>query len=240
MASMRSHLDKGPAVPRIALIIPAHNEALAIAEVLQAVPPGVVNTVIVVDNASSDGTGAIAVALGARVVREEQPGYGNACRAGLLASEGHDIVVFLDGDRSDDPRDLRRILAPLLEGRADLVLGSRRLGRLERGALPAHQRFGNRVATLLIALLYGVRLSDIGSFRAIWREQLLALNMAHKTYGWPVEMVVKAARCRYRIVEAPITYHARLGVSKVGGTVRGSVRAGTAMLSTIWRYSRDA
>jgi glycosyltransferase involved in cell wall biosynthesis len=237
---MRPHLDKGPTVPRIALIIPAHNEEPAIGDVLRAVPPGIVNTILVVDNASSDGTGAIARALGARVVREERPGYGNACRAGLMASEGHDIVVYLDGDRSDDPRDLPQMLAPLLEGRADLVLGSRLRGRLDRGALPAHQRFGNRVATLLVALLYGVRLSDIGSFRAIRREQLLALNMTHPTYGWPVEMVVKAARRHYRIVEAPIAYHARLGVSKVGGTVLGSVRAGTAMLCTIWRYRHGA
>lgn len=227
-------------MPRIALIIPAYNEAPAIGEVLRAVPPGVVDAVIVVDNASSDNTGAIAQAQGARVVREERPGYGNACRAGLLASEGYDVVVYLDGDRSDDPRDLPRVLAPLLEGRADLVLGSRLLGRLDRGALPAHQRFGNRVATVLIALLHGVRLSDIGSFRAIRRERLLALNMGHPTYGWPVEMVVKAARQRYRIVEVPITYHARLGVSKVGGSVRGSMRAGAAMLGTIWRYSRGA
>ena len=227
-------------MPRIALIIPAHNEALAIGEVLRAVPPAVVDTVIVVDNASSDGTGDVAHGLGATVVREEQPGYGNACRAGLLAGEGHDILVYLDGDRSDDPRDLPRILAPLLDGRADLVLGSRLQGHLERGALPAHQRAGNRVATLLIRLLYGVRLSDIGSFRAIRRSHLLALDMQHPTYGWPVEMVVKAARRHYRIVEVPITYHARIGVSKVGGTLRGSVNAGTAMLGTIWRYSRGA
>lgn len=225
-------------MPRIALIIPAHDEAPAIGEVLRAVPPGVVDTIFVVDNASSDGTGDVARGLGASVVREEQPGYGNACRAGLLASEGHDILVYLDGDRSDDPRDLPRVLAPLLRGHADLVLGSRVQGQLERGALPAHQRFGNRIATLLIRLLYSVRLSDVGSFRAIRRTHLLALDMQHPSYGWPVEMVVKAARHRYRIVEVPIRYRARIGISKVGGTVGGSLRAGMAMLGTICRYSR--
>jgi glycosyltransferase involved in cell wall biosynthesis len=227
-------------LPRIALIIPAHNEAPAIAAVLGAVPVGMVDAVIVVDNAASDGTGDIARALGAQVVREDRPGYGNACRAGLRASAGYDVLAYLDGDRSDEPRDLPRVLAPILDGRAELVLGSRLLGTLEAGALPLHQRAGNRVATTLIRLLYGVRLSDIGSFRAIRREHLLALDMTHPTYGWPVEMVVKAARRRYRIAEVPITYHARIGVSKVGGTIGGSVRAGTAMLGTIWRYSRDA
>ena len=229
----------GLALPGIALIIPAYNEAPAIGAVLRAVPEGAVDTVIVVDNASSDGTGEIARAHGARVVREDRPGYGNACRAGLEASQGYDVLVFLDGDRSDEPSDLPRVLAPILQGRAELVLGSRLRGTLEAGALPGHQRAGNRVATILIRLLYGVRLSDIGSFRAIRREHLLALEMNHPTYGWPVEMVVKAARRRYRIVEVPITYHARIGVSKVGGTVGGSVRAGRAMLGAIWRYSRD-
>jgi glycosyltransferase involved in cell wall biosynthesis len=225
---------------RIALIIPAQNEAGAIAEVLRAVPAGAVDEVVVVDNASDDGTGDIARALGARVVREERPGYGNACRAGLRATEGFDVLVYLDGDRSDDPRDLPRILAPLLDGQADLVIGSRVLGRLEPGALPAHQRAGNRVATLLLRLLYDVRLSDIGSFRAIRRERLLALDMVHPTYGWPVEMVVKAAARHYRIVEVPITYHARIGVSKVGGTFRGSLRAGTTMFGAILRYRHGA
>lgn len=224
-------------MPRIALIILAHNEAPAIGEVLRAVPAGTVDEVVVVDNASSDGTGDIARTWGARVVREEHPGYGNACLAGLWATEGYDVLVYLDGDRSDDPRDLPSVLAPLLGGRADLVIGSRVLGRLAPGALPAHQRAGNRVCTLLLRLLYRVRLSDIGSFRAIRRERLLALDMAHPTYGWPVEMVIKAARRHYRITEVPITYHARIGVSKVGGSLRGSLRAGTTMLGAIVRYS---
>src|SRR6185437_1173260 len=132
---------------------------------------------------------------------------------GLRACADFDVLVYLDGDRSDDPRDLARVLAPLLRGEADLVLGSRVLGVREAGALPIHQRAGNLVATLLIRLLYHARLSDIGSFRAIRRERLLALGVSHPTYGWPVEMVVKAARQGYRIVEVPITYHRRIGVS---------------------------
>lgn len=220
----------------VALIIPAHNEAAAIGEVLRGVPPGIVDRVIVVDNASTDDTGTIARVLGAYVVREERPGYGSACRAGLAASVGYDIVVYLDGDRSDDPCDLPRILAPILDGNADLVIGARRGAGVAPGALPTHQRFGNFVATSLIWLLYRVRLRDLGSFRAIRREKLLALDMRDRTYGWPVEMVVKAARQRYRFHEVPITYHQRIGVSKVGGTVKGSLRAGYAMVRTILRY----
>jgi len=227
-------------VTRVALIVPALNEAVAIGEVLRAVPPNTVDDVIVVDNGSDDGTGEVARALGARVVREGRRGYGRACLAGLGATLGYDVLVYLDGDRSDDPRDLRRVLAPLLAGQADLVLGSRVRGNLLPGAMPPHQRVGNWVATTLVRLLYRVRLSDIGSFRAIRRDQLLALGMNHPTYGWPVEMVVKAARRRYRIVEVPITYHPRIGVSKVGGTLRGSVRAGWAMLGTIVRYTNGA
>lgn len=231
---------KSQAATRIALVIPAHNEAPAIGEVLRSVPPGVVDQVIVVDNASRDGTGDVARALGARVVREDRPGYGSACLAGLNAADGFDVLVYLDGDRSDDPHDLSRVLAPLLAGKADLVLGSRLGGNLQPGALPAHQRFGNLVAVWLIRLLYRIRLSDIGSFRAIRRADLLALEMTHLTYGWPVEMVVKAARRRYRIAEVPITYHPRIGVSKVGGAVRGSLKAGMTMIHTILRYSREA
>jgi glycosyltransferase involved in cell wall biosynthesis len=224
----------------IALIIPALNEAAAIAEVLGAVPTGVVDEVVVVDNGSTDGTGEAARAAGARVVVEPRRGYGRACLAGLQATEGYDVLAYLDGDRSDDPGDLPRVLAPILAGSADLVLGSRVRGNLLPGALPAHQRAGNMVAALLLRLGYGVRLSDIGSFRAIRRDRLLALDMRHPTYGWPVEMVVKAARHHYRVVEVPITYHRRIGVSKVGGTLRGSLRAGAAMLGTIVRYSHDA
>lgn len=223
---------------RLALIIPALNEAEAIAEVLRAVPPGVVDDVVVVDNGSTDGTGDVARALGARVVREPRRGYGAACAAGLRACVGAEVLVYLDGDRSDDPRDLPLVLAPLLRGEADLVLGSRVLGVREAGALPPHQRAGNIVATRLVRLLYGLRLSDIGSFRAIRRERLLALGVAHPTYGWPVEMVVKAARRGYRIAEVPITYHRRIGVSKVGGTLGGSLRAALLMVGTIVRYSR--
>ena len=225
---------------RIALIVPALNEAAAIGEVLRAVPAGSVDAVVVVDNGSTDGTGDVARAHGARVVRAERRGYGSACLAGLHAASGFDIVAYLDGDRSDDPRDLPRVLAPIVADRADLVLGSRLGGGIQPGALPAHQRAGNRVATMLLRLLYGLRLQDLGSFRAIRRERLLALGMAHPTSGWPVEMVVKAARRGYRIAEVPIRYHPRIGVSKVGGTLGGSLRAGGSMLGTIVRYHHGA
>ena len=221
---------------RVALVIPTLNEVQAIGEVLRAVPAGVVDEVIVVDNGSTDGTGDRARALGARVVREERRGYGSACLAGLGATVNADILVYLDGDRYDDPRDLPRMLAPILDGSADLVIGSRVRGKLQPGALPAHQRAGNWVVVQLLRLLLHVRLSDIGSFRAIRRERLLALDMRHPTHGWPLEMIIKAARRGYRIAEMPITYHPRLGVSKVGGTWRGSLRAATSMLGVILRY----
>ncbi len=225
--------------PRVAAIIPAWNEAAAIGLVVAALPRDLVDARFVVDGGSTDGTDAVARAAGATLIRQERPGYGSACAAGVRAAraDGAAILVFLDGDYADDPADLPRILAPILDGTADLVLGSR-LERRERGALPPHQRAGNRVATILIALLYRRRLGDIGSFRAIRADKLAALDMAHPTYGWPVEMVVKAARRGYRIEEVPIHYRRRIGQAKVGGTLRGSLLAGYHMLHTILRYAR--
>lgn len=228
--------------PRVSVIIPAHNEAQAIGLVLAEIPAGVAQEVIVVDNNSADETSAVARAGGATVLREPRPGYGYACLAGMAyafgrpAAEWPDIVVFLDGDHSDYPAQLPELLAPLLAGRAELVIGSRVLGEREPGALLPQQRFGNWLAARLLRLRYGGRCTDLGPFRAILAPALLGLRMEDKTYGWTVEMQVKAARQGLRTVEVPVRYRRRIGTSKVSGTVRGTLGAGYKILWTIFRY----
>jgi glycosyltransferase involved in cell wall biosynthesis len=226
--------------PQIAAIILAWNEAGAIGLVVGALPRDYVDCIIVVDGGSTDGTAEIARAAGATVVGQDRRGYGAACAAGVRAAvaAGAELLVFLDGDYADDPADLPLVLEPILAGRAELTLGTR-LDRRDRGALPPHQIVGNRVATILIGLLYRRWLRDIGSFRAIRADELAALRMEHPTYGWPVEMVVKAARRGYRIAEVPIHYRRRIGQAKVGGTLRGSLLAGYHMLRTIVGYARE-
>ena len=228
--------------PRINVIIPAHNEARAIGLVLAEIPAGLVEEVIVVDNNSTDDTSTAARAAGATVLHEARPGYGYACLAGMTyafgkpQSERPDIVVFLDGDHSDYPDQLPELLAPLLSGAADMVIGSRALGVRERGALLPQQRFGNWLASRLLRLRYGGTVTDLGPFRAILAPTLLSLNMEDKTYGWTVEMQVKAARLGLRTVEVPVRYRKRIGTSKVSGTVRGTIGAGYKILWTIFRY----
>ena len=222
---------------RFSVVIPTLNEEAAIAGVVGEVPRELVQEIIVVDNGSTDRTAARASAAGARVVHEPVRGYGAACLAGALAAAHADVIVFLDGDRNEDPRELSVVLAPLLAGRADLVIGSRTRGGAQPGALTPQQRVGNRVVTLLLRLLYGLALTDIGPFRAIHARVLRDLAMEHKTYGWPVEMVVKAVRRGYRVVEVPVTCRARLGRSKVAGTLKGSVLAGYHLLSTTLKYA---
>ncbi len=227
--------------PRIAAVIPALDEALSIARVVEGLRRHRLlasGEIIVVDNGSADGTGEIARAAGARVVREERRGYGYACLAGVLAARDAEVVVLLDGDAADDPDDLPRLLEPLLGGEADLVVGSRTRGSRARGSMTWQQIFGNKLAAFLMRALYGVRVSDVGPFRAIRREDLLALEMREMTYGWPSEMIVKAARAGYRYREVPVRYRRRVGVSKVGDTLVGSLKVGWRIISTILRYSR--
>ena len=232
--------DKG--LPRIVAVIPALDEAPSIAgvvETLRAQRTVSLHRIIVVDNGSSDGTGEIARRAGASVVREERRGYGYACLAGVLVAKEAEVIVLLDGDAADNPDDLSNILGPLLAGEADLVVGSRTLGSSEPGSMTSQQVLGNRLATFLMRNIYGVKVTDLGSFRAIGREDLLALEMQEMTYGWPVEMIVKAARAEYRYREVPVKHRRRSGgVSKVGGTLRGSLMAGWYILSTVFRYSR--
>jgi glycosyltransferase involved in cell wall biosynthesis len=210
---------------KISVIIPTLNEEAAIGSVVRAVPVDRVHEIIVVDNGSTDNTADIAASAGARVVFEPRAGYGSACLAGAKAAADADILVFMDGDRSDDPGELGIVLDPVVDDRADLVIGSRLKGNLKKGAMPLHGRMGNRFIVLLLQLLYGVNITDIGSFRAIKAQTLFSLKMEQMTYGWPVEMVVKATRKGLRMLSVPVTYQRRIGRSKVTGTIRGTIMA---------------
>ena len=221
---------------RVSVIIPTHNEAQAIGRVLADLPPGMVSEVIVVDSNSSDGTPEIAAQMGARVIPEPRRGYGRACLTGLANANDPDVIVFLDGDYSDRPAELPILLAPIIEGRADITLGSRLEATRRSGALPWHQSFGNRLAAALIRLLYGVKITDLGPFRAGRANVLRTLSLEETTYGWAVEMILKGALAGFRIVEVPVSYHRRIGKSKIGGTLKGTVGAAWFILSRIVRY----
>jgi glycosyltransferase involved in cell wall biosynthesis len=221
---------------RVTVIIPTRNEAQAIGRVLDDLPRDLVSEVIVVDGNSNDGTPEIAAKMGARVVREDRRGYGRACLTGLAAATEADVVVFLDGDYSDRPSELPTVLAPIIEGRADITLGSRLSGKGNPGALPWHQALGNRVAAGLIRFLYGVKVTDLGPFRAGHVDVLRALALEETTYGWAVEMILKGAVEGLRIVEVPVSYHPRIGKSKISGTVKGTVGAAWFIFSRILRY----
>ena len=221
----------------IGVVIPTLNEEAAIGCVLKDLPSWV-DRVIVADNGSTDATRAVAEAAGATVVIEPRRGYGAACQAGIAALGGStDIIVFIDGDYSDDGRELDLLVDPIIAGHAQFVIGSRVLGRREAGALSPQQRAGNWLACHLIALLFGARFSDLGPFRAIDAAALRNLDMCDMAYGWTVEMQIKAARAKLAMMEVPVSYKARIGVSKISGTVRGAARAGFTILAVIFRSS---
>jgi glycosyltransferase involved in cell wall biosynthesis len=225
---------------RISIIIPAFNEENGIGEVIREIPKGWVDEIVVVNNASTDNTERIAAAEGATVLREPVPGYGRACLKGIdylkNSAAPPDIVIFLDADHSDYPVEMVSLLAPIQQGKADLVIGSRALGAKEAGSMTPQQIFGNWLATRLLRLLYNVRFTDLGPFRAVRFETLLALNMQDKTYGWTVEMQLKAAKMGFRSTEVPVRYRKRIGFSKISGTLKGTVMAGWKIITTIFKY----
>jgi len=225
---------------KVAIVIPALNEEGAIRQLLAEMPRDFAQWIIVVDNGSTDATAAVAQKGGAMVASEPARGYGQACLKGFstACSLGAEIVIFMDGDGSDDPADLPMMLTPVLEGQADMTIGSRVGKRAERGAIPPQARLGNWLVSRMIRVLYGTCIHDIGSFRVIRCSALNALGMQEMTFGWPVEMLVKMARARYRIVELPIHYRRRThGRSKVAGTITGSIKAAYAMVATTLRYT---
>jgi glycosyltransferase involved in cell wall biosynthesis len=225
---------------QIALIIPAFNEEKSIGQVLSEVP-GIVSEMVVVDNNSTDRTAAVARDAGATVLHEPQKGYGYACLKGInylgQKSKRPDIIVFMDGDYSDYPEELPKVVAPIMDQGMDLVIGSRRKDLREEGSMTPQQVFGNWLATTLMRLLYGARFTDLGPFRAITYEALMAMEMEDKTYGWTVEMQLKALRQKLAYTEVPVRYKKRIGVSKVSGTVKGSIFAGVKILGWIFKYS---
>ena len=225
---------------KICVIIPAFNEENGVGQVLQEIPSGIVDEVVVVNNASTDNTEVIAREKGATVLHEAIPGYGRACLKGIQyikdSASKPDIIVFLDADHSDYPEEIIQLIQPILDNKADLVIGSRALGSKEKGSMTPQQIFGNWLATRLLKLLYNVRFTDLGPFRAIRFDKLLELDMQDKTYGWTVEMQLKAAKKGLKCVEIPVRYRKRIGVSKISGTVKGTVMAGYKILFTIFKY----
>lgn len=231
----------------IDVVIPAYNEEESIGLVLQKIPASFVREVVVCNNGSKDKTREVALSFGATVVDQSEPGYGNACLKGLeylrnkAPEDQPDVVVFLDGDYSDYPEQLPVVVRPIIEEGYDLVIGSRALGKKERGAMLPQQVFGNWLATSLIRLFFNYRFTDLGPFRAIRWDKLNKLNMQDQNFGWTVEMQVKAAKHKMKCIEVPVDYRCRVGVSKISGTIKGTFLAGHKILWTIFSsiWSRE-
>lgn len=223
----------------IKVIIPAFNEAEAIAKVIAEIPQDLVSEIIVVNNNSRDETSKVAKAAGATVLNEHRQGYGYACLAGLEYIKQYpcDIVVFLDADYSDYPEEMHRVVAPIQHNNFDFVIGSRALGIKESGSMTPQQIFGNWLATRLIKLFFGTVYTDLGPFRAIKYDKLMQLNMVDTTYGWTVEMQLKAAKQQLKLTEVPVNYRNRIGHSKVSGTLKGTIMAGYKILTWIFKYA---
>ena len=223
--------------PRVSVIIPVFNEQDAITAVLSDLPKHLITEIIVVDNGSTDATARLASENGARVVSESRRGYGSACLKGIASTDRPDIIAFIDGDYSDHPQELKQVLAPILSGNVDFCVGSRVRGEREPGALLPQARFGNWLSTSLIAAFFGVDFTDLGPFRAIRADTLARLDVQDTTFGWTVEMQVKAALLRIPTVEVPVSYRRRIGVSKITGTIEGTIKAGWMILFTIFKYA---
>lgn len=226
--------------PVIDVLIPAYNEERSIGLVIDDLPRDLIRYVVVCNNNSLDSTGDVARRHGAEVVWEPNKGYGNACLAGMKylreLEQSPDIVVFIDGDYSDYPEQLPRLVEPIVGRGVDMVIGSRALGNQKSGAMQPHQRFGNWLASRLIRILYGYRFTDLGPFRAIRWEALQEIDMKDTNYGWTVEMQVKAAKLKMKTMEVPVDYRPRIGQSKVSGTIKGSILAGYKIIWTIFKH----
>ena len=223
-------------VSRISIIIPAYNEESSIGLVLDALPQEKIHEIIVVDNGSTDATARVAQEHGARVVKEPKKGYGSACRKGIDELDAPDIVVFIDGDFSDFPEEIVLLIGPIEAGEKDFVLGSRMIFPKSQLALLPQARYGNRLAILLIKLFFKYEFTDLGPFRAIRYSSLISLGMQDRDFGWTVEMQIKAVRNGLRIHEVPVNYRKRVGISKITGTLSGTIKAGAKIIYTIFKY----
>lgn len=223
---------------KICVIIPAFNEEQSIGKVVNDIPKDWVKHTIVVNNNSTDNTVQVATQAGAIVLTENRKGYGWACLKGIEKANklGADIIVFMDGDYSDYPQELPDVVRPIIEDKMDMVIGSRVLGKREKGSLTPQQVFGNWLATKLIRLFYGTKFTDLGPFRAITFEALEKLKMSDKTYGWTIEMQIKASKHKMQFCEVPVNYKKRIGVSKVSGTIKGTILAGIKIIFAVFKY----